>query len=292
MSKRKRRRMRFSALLFLAVFCVYGLFAKPEIPVEPVNTEPGNLQVHYIDVGQGDATLISCDGHHMLIDAGGNDKGTYVQDYLQKQGIEHLDYVIGTHPDEDHIGGLDVILYKFDTDLVMMPDYEKNTRTYDDVIQTVKNRAQKIAVPKTGQSYELGNAVFTVVAPNKIYEDGNNNSIVLLLQNGRNRFLFTGDAEAESEKDILTAGWDISADVYKVGHHGSAGSSSETFLEAVGASYGVISVGSENSYGHPNDETLQRLRDNGVQIFRTDEHGTIIAASDGEQITWDVQRNK
>lgn len=288
----KRRRIRFSALLFLAVFCVYGLFTKPEISVEPVKMEPGSLQVHYIDVGQGDATLITCDGHHMLIDAGGNDKGTYVQDYLQKQGVERLDYAIGTHPDADHIGGLDVILYKFDTDLVMMPEYEKDTRTYDDVIQTVKNRVQKMIVPEAGRNYKLGSAVFTVVAPNKKYGDGNNNSIVLLLQNGRNRFLFTGDAEEESEKDILTAGWDISADVYKVGHHGSAGSSSEAFLEAVGASYGIISVGSENSYGHPSDETLQRLRDNGIQIFRTDEQGTIIAASDGEQITWKVQRNK
>lgn len=284
MSKRRRR---FSALLFLAAFCVYGLFTKPEIAVEPVKMEPGTLKVHYIDVGQGDATLITCDGHHMLIDAGGNDKGTYVQDYLQRQGVEHLDYAIGTHPDADHIGGLDVILYKFDTDLVMMPDYEKDTRTYDDVIQTIKNRTQKLKVPEPGQSYKLGNAVFTVVAPNKKYGDGNNNSIVLVLQNGRNRFLFTGDAELEAEKDILFAGWDIAADVYKVGHHGSACSSSEAFLEAVGASCGVISVGTGNSYGHPDAGTLKRLTENGMQIIRTDEKGTIIASSDGEDITWD-----
>lgn len=246
----------------------------------------GNLEIHFIDVGQGDATLIKCDGHSMLIDAGNNDKGTLVQNYLQHQGVETLDYVIGTHPDADHIGGMDVVLYKFDCKTIIMPDVANNTRTYDDVVQTMKNKGYKTTYPVVGETYTIGGAAFTIIAPNKEYgNDMNSWSVGVLLQNGNHRFLFTGDAEEGAEQDILQNGIDISADVYKVAHHGSNTATSQAFLDAVHPTYAVISAGEGNSYGHPHAEVLNRLRAAGVSVFRTDEQGTIVASSDGTTLT-------
>lgn len=248
----------------------------------------GNLEVHYIDVDQGDSTLIESDGEYMLIDAGQNDKGLELWSYLEKQGATHLKYAIGTHPDADHIGGLDVILYRCNVDLVMMPDLKKDTRTYDDVVQTIKNKSIKQISPKVGERYSLGSATFTIVAPNENYgtDDANNWSIGILLQNGNNRFLFIGDAEKESETDMLYNGIDLRADVYKVAHHGSNTGTTQEFLNAVNPTYAVISCGEGNSYGHPHKEVLDKLKKAGIQMLRTDKQGTIIAYSDGDKITW------
>lgn len=255
----------------------------------PDTSKPeGTLEVHYIDVGQGDATLIKCGSHAMLIDGGNNNKGTTVQLYLKKQGVESLDYVIGTHPDADHIGGLDVIVYKYNCDTVIMPDYEKDTKTYQELVDVIHDKNMKITYPVVGEQYALGEAKFTIIAPNSNSYSGNANdySVAILLEYGKNRFLFTGDAEEASEAEMLTNGIDISADVYKVAHHGSRSASTQEFLNAVHPKYAVISCGEGNSYGHPHAEVLNRLRSMGVEVFRTDEQGSIIASSDGENITW------
>lgn len=255
----------------------------------PDTSKPeGTLEVHYIDVGQGDATLIKCGSHAMLIDGGNNNKGTTVQLYLKKQGVESLDYVIGTHPDADHIGGLDVIVYKYNCDTVIMPDYEKDTKTYQELVDVIHDKNMKITYPVVGEQYALGEAKFTIIAPNSNSYGGNANdySVAILLEYGKNRFLFTGDAEEASEAEMLTNGIDISADVYKVAHHGSRSASTQEFLNAVQPKYAVISCGEGNSYGHPHAEVLNRLRSMGVEVFRTDEQGSIIASSDGENITW------
>lgn len=255
----------------------------------PDTSKPeGTLEVHYIDVGQGDATLIKCGSHAMLIDGGNNNKGTTVQLYLKKQGVESLDYVIGTHPDADHIGGLDVIVYKYNCDTVIMPDYEKDTKTYQELVDVIHDKNMKITYPVVGEQYALGEAKFTIIAPNSNSYGGNANdySVAILLEYGKNRFLFTGDAEEASEAEMLTNGIDISADVYKVAHHGSRSASTQEFLNAVHPKYAVISCGEGNSYGHPHAEVLNRLRSMGVEVFRTDEQGSIIASSDGENITW------
>ena len=257
---------------------------KTENPkVENSETE---LNVHFLDVGQGDAILISCDGAYMLIDAGDNDKGTLVQNYLNKQGVEHLDYIIGTHPDADHIGGMDVILYKFDCGTVMMPEVTNDTATYRDVIDMMKEKGYQNTAPAVGDSYSLGSAQFTIVGPTDTYEDTNNNSIVILLTHGDNKFLFVGDAEEKAEEDMLAEGVSVKADVLKVGHHGSRTASSEAFLQAVEPTYAVISCGQDNSYGHPHAEALNTLRRMGVKVFRTDEQGTVVATSDGHEISW------
>ena len=253
---------------------------------EEENENLAELQVHFIDVGQGDCTLISCGSESMLIDAGDNNQGTNVQNYLQKQGIESLKYVICTHPDSDHIGGMDVILYKFDCETIFMTDEEKDTNTYRDVIDTMKGKGYKNTLPIVGESYSLEDAEFTILSPSQLSDDSNNNSISIILTHGNNNFFFTGDAESEEESDILNSGISIDADVYKVGHHGSSSSSSMELLESVSPTYAVISCGEENSYGHPHSETLNVLRAMGVKVFRTDEQGSIIAVSDGEDITW------
>jgi len=248
----------------------------------------GKMEVHYIDVGQGDSTLILCDGHAMLIDAGDYSKGTTIQNYLQKQKVTKLDYLILTHPDSDHIGGAPVIITKFEIGKVFVSNYEKDNKTYQKLIQALDNKRLKYTTPEVGTKYTLGAATITILAPNDVYDDPNNASIALMLQNGENKFLFTGDAEEDAEQDILENDIDLSADVYKAGHHGSRSSTSQELFEAVNPSCAVISCGEDNSYGHPHAETLNTFRMNGVKVYRTDEDGTIIATSDGKKITFNV----
>lgn len=263
--------------------------AENENSSEP-STEPMDqtLKVHFLDVGQGDCTLISIDGHYLLIDAGDNNKGTAVQNYLQKQGVEYIDYFILTHPDADHIGGADVIITKFDVGMVIMPDCEKDTATYRDVVSAMEYRYIAPTYPVVGTEYSLGDASFVILAPQNSYEDVNANSVVIKLTYGEDSFLFVGDCEEEEENEILESGQDISADVLKVGHHGSKSSSGEEFVSAVSPTYAVISCGEGNEYGHPHAKTLNTLRAAGVLLYRTDEQGTIIAKSNGAGITWDV----
>lgn len=249
-------------------------------------TESSVMEVHFIDVGQGDSTLVKCGDKAMLIDAGDNSEGTAIQNYLQKQGVKKLDYLILTHPDVDHIGGAPVIITKFEIDKVFISNFEKDNNTYRKLIQALDEKRLSYFTPKVGDSYTLGSAQFTILAPNGTYQSPNNASIALLLENGSNRFLFSGDAEEEAEADILANGISLSADVYQVGHHGSRTSSSQAFLEAVNPAWAVISCAEGNDYGHPHAQTLNMLRSMGIKVFRTDEQGSIVAASDGKEITW------
>ncbi len=246
----------------------------------------GELEIHYIDIGQGDATLIKYGSHAMLIDAGENDMGTQVQNYLISQNVSSLDYIIGTHPHSDHIGGMDVIIYKFDCDVVMMPDVANDTKTYRDVISAMKSKNYTNTVPVVGDTYQFGDAQFTILAPSKTYDDYNNNSIAIILQYGDRKFLFTGDAEEEAEADIVNTGINIDCDVYQVGHHGSKTSSSTKLLNAASPAYAVISCAEGNSYGHPHAKTLNEFRYRGIKVFRTDEQGTIVCTTDGTTIKW------
>ncbi len=311
MARRRRRKSRgkklFLAVLALCLAAVYPLQEQlAENSADSGRTENAaaedisaaasgvfqdgsTLEVHFLDVGQGDATLIRCGDDAMLIDAGNNSWGDDVRDYLEYQGIDDLDYVIGTHPDADHIGGLDVVMEAFDCGTVIMPDYEKDTQTYEEVIDVMNQKGLELTLPQVGTVYELGEAAFTIVAPCRDYGDNANDySVGILLEHGENRFLFTGDAEEESETDMLNSGIDLSADVFKAAHHGSRTANTEAFLERVNPDYVVISCGEGNSYGHPHAEVLNRLREMGVQVFRTDEEGTITAVSDGSSITFNV----
>lgn len=275
-------------LLYLAVTVSILLGAALPLPTTAKTVDPKTMEVHFLDVGQGDSTLITCDGHAMLIDAGDDTKGTAIQNYLKKQNIKSLDYLILTHPDADHIGGAPVIITKFDIAKVFVSNFEKDNKTYRKLIQALDDKRLKAITPAVNSKYSLGTAEFTILAPNDTYDTPNDSSIALLLKNGQNTFLFTGDAEEDAEKDILSTGIDISADVYQVGHHGSKSSTSRNFLRTVNPSYAVISCGEGNSYGHPHAETLNTLRTNGVAVYRTDEEGAIIATSDGKAISFNV----
>ncbi len=251
-----------------------------------------NLEVHFIDVGQGDATLLISDGESMLIDAGDSNQGTKIQSYLLKQGISELKYLFLTHPDSDHIGGAPVIITKFNIGTVFISGYQRTDRTNatERLQETLNYKYISPVIPSLGDNYTLGSCTIKVIGPTTYQcEEQNDASIALLVQCGNNRFIFTGDAEAFEEYSILAAGIDIKADVYKVGHHGSSSSTSDRFLRAIMPSYAVISCGRGNSYGHPHSETLQKLNSIGAAIYRTDESGNIIATSDGNTIKWNVQ---
>lgn len=256
------------------------------VPETKTSSALSDLSIHFIDVGQGDATLIVCDGHSMLIDAGDNTKGTTIQLYLSKQGVKKLDYLVLTHPDADHIGGADVIITKFDIDHIFMTDYPEDTKTYKEVLDALKQKSESWSAPAVGDEFVLGDATFTVLAPLNTYGNSNDSSIALMLCHGDNKFLFTGDCSENAEDDLIAGTQNLSADVYQVGHHGSRYSSSQALMDAVSPTYAVVSCGENNSYGHPSAEVLNRLRAMGIQVFRTDEQGSIVATSDGTDITW------
>ncbi|WP_243447460.1 MBL fold metallo-hydrolase [Clostridium tetani] len=254
------------------------------------NKITGNLKVHYIDVGQGDSILIQQDGHNMLIDAGTNATETAVVSYLKNQGVTKLNYVIGTHPHEDHIGGLEKVIDTFQVDKVFMPEINHNTQTFKSAATSIKNKGLKITTPKVGDSYSLGSAKCQILAPvNASYDNLNNYSIVTKLKFGNNSFIFMGDAESLSEGEILQKQLDISSDVLKVGHHGSRTSTTQNFLDKINPKYAVISCGKGNKYGHPMQETLNKLKDKGIKVYRTDECSNVIAISDGNNITFNTK---
>lgn len=260
-------------------------------PIDIVTApQASELKVHFIDVGQGDSILIQSGAHDMLVDAGENDKGDTVVTYLHSQGIDKLDYVIGTHPHSDHIGGLDDVIHNFTIDTLIMPAVEHTTKTYEDVLNAASGQGLKINKPEVGKTYQIGDASFQIIAPNGNYGDDLNNwSVGIKLTNGNNSFVMCGDAEGQAEAAMCTNSIDLSADILKLGHHGSNTSTSNAFLNKVNPKYAVISCGLGNSYGHPHQETMDKLIAKGVQIFRTDEQGTIIATSDGSKISWSTQ---
>lgn len=245
------------------------------------------LAVHFLDVGQADCILVQTPaGYNMLIDAGNNADAGFITSYLDSLGIKRLDIVIGTHPHEDHIGSLDTIIHRYYIGQVYMPKVTTTTKTFEDVLLAVKEKALRISTAKAGATITLDPEVkMEFLAPNSDnYDDLNDYSAVLKLTYGKTSFLFTGDAEAVSENEMLAAGYDLSSDVLKVGHHGSDSSSSETFIRKVSPKYAVISVGKGNSYGHPSPIILNRLKNYGIEILRTDLDGTIVITSDGKTI--------
>ncbi|MBN3346578.1 MBL fold metallo-hydrolase [Clostridium botulinum] len=282
-------------LLFLALFLLVtssSVCAKSSS--KSLNGKEKNIgivTVHYINVGQGDSILIQQDGHNMLIDAGTNTAESTVVNYLKSKGITRLDYIIGTHPHEDHIGGLDKVIDNFTVDKVIMPKVTHTTQTFKDVITSMQNKRLKITISKVGDKYSLGVADFTILAPNNSsYSNLNNYSVVIKLKFGNRSFIFTGDAESLSEGEILAKQLDISGDVLKLGHHGSRTSTSQNFLDKVNPSYAIISCGKNNKYNHPHQETLNKIKAKNIKVYRTDEVGTIIATSNGSDLNFNVKQ--
>ncbi len=258
-------------------------------PQAPPNQTYSEMKVHFIDVGQADSTLIESNGKYMLIDAGNQADGSMLVSYLRSQGVSTLDYFIGTHPHEDHMGGAVAIINAFEIKTFIIPPKEHTAQFYENMLDTLISKDMQLTKPNVGDKYSLGNASFIITGPVGTYGDELNNwSVGVKLTNGSNSFIFAGDAESEAEYDILSKS-DISGDVLRVNHHGSDSSTSNSYLNEVNPKYAVISVGSYNSYGHPTADVINKLKSKGVKIFRTDAQGTIIATSNGTDISWSCE---
>lgn len=262
--------------------------AVPDISAS-IPPEGSTFQIQFIDVGQADAALISCDNHYMLIDGGNRDDSSRIYSVLQAAGINHLDIVVGSHAHEDHIGGLSGAFQAADADLVLSPVTEYDSKVFETFKSKAAEKGSGLTVPPTGSTYALGSATVKILGLNG-GEDTNDTSIILKITYGETSFLFTGDAEYDGEHAVLDRGADLSATVLKVGHHGSDTSTCYPFLRTVMPQYAVISVGAGNSYGHPADDTLSKLRDAGVEVFRTDLQGDIFCSSDGKTVSFETQK--
>lgn len=245
----------------------------------------GEMAVHFIDVGQGDSTLLECGGEYVLIDAGEREYGSKVVDYIEQQGADSLKYVIATHPHSDHVGGLKEVIECIDCENFITSETDQTTHTWMNVLKAVDEYDVNYIDAAVGDTYTFGTAQFTILAPNSAsYSGYNNYSVAARVTFGITAFMLTGDAEKQSESEMLSLGTELSADVLKCGHHGSSTSSTAGFLKAVDPDYAVISCGKNNEYGHPHKETLKKLALLGTQVYRTDTMGTIVAVSDGESI--------
>lgn len=258
------------------------------------DTPQADLDVHYIDVGQGDSILVVCNGEAMLIDGGDNSAEDILPAYLRQQGITKLRCIVATHPHADHCGGLDAVAQSVDFDTVYTSCIDYDTKSFRDFLETVEAKGGTLTFPEVDSSFDLGGATVTVLGPRtyNVPETWNNASIVLRLTYGDTSFLFTGDMEQEEETELLEAGCDVSCDVLKVGHHGSRTSSGYRLLYEAAPTAAVISCGTGNDYGHPHKQALSRLQDAGVSyILRTDESGSIVFHSDGTNLTYTTEYN-
>ena len=262
------RRFVFVAL----VVCVLLLFC----------TGYGELEVHFIDVGQGDAALILCDGESMLIDGGSSESAEKIYSYI-RNAVDHLDCIIATHPHKDHIDGIPSVLNAVPVDMILSPVKEWDSKSFKSIIKYANAQGTQIVVPNEGDTIKIGGSTVEIVHcwPEAWLE--NDMSIVCRLDYGSTSILFMGDAEEMSEYMIMDSSYNISSDVIKIAHHGSKYSSTKSFIKAVNPQYAVISCGAGNEYAHPHQEVLDRL--GGVTVLRTDLNGTIIVKSDGKEIS-------
>ncbi|WEK53461.1 MAG: MBL fold metallo-hydrolase [Candidatus Cohnella colombiensis] len=283
-------RKKWLLLILVVILALTGCATKATtsrtVPTSNEINPSHGLQVHFIDVGQGASQLIiGPTGKTILIDAGNNDQEKVVVTYLKQQKISRLDIVIGTHPDADHVGGLDAVIDSFEIGKVYMPKIQSNTKTFEDVLIAIKNKGLKVSTAKAGLilDWEPGITV-NMIAPVEQSKDTNEMSAVVHLTYGNVAFLFTADAEAKSEQAMLDSKVNLKSDVLMVGHHGSDSSTTQAFLDAVQPSLAVIQVGKDNKYGHPKKTILDRLRASGVTILRNDLLGSIVVTSDGNEI--------
>ena len=251
--------------------------------------------MHFIDVGQGDSTLVISQGEAMLIDSGDKDDSNKIEKYLEKQGVTELKYLIATHPHADHIGEMSEIIDQFQVDKFIMPkvkaDMTPTTTIYEKMLKSIKTKGLKITQAKP-MEFELGSCKVELFTPKKDYDNLNNYSTLVKITDGENSFLITGDCETTEEKDILSQGYDVSAKVLKAGHHGSSTSSGVDFLNKVMPRYAVISCGKGNKYGHPHEETVTRLKKYASHLYVTADVGTIVFSSDGEGLSVSAEKGE
>lgn len=297
---KRRRRFAFSVLsLLLCCSCLLFSSCTLEIPQpssatkEAVSQTSGsNALVYFLDVGQGDSELIRLpNGGNILIDAGTTDGADALVRYLKNLGVAKIDALIATHPHEDHIGGMTKVIKNFEIGKIYQPKVAANqtptTKCYENMLDAISDKGLKITQGKAGMTVlDEGKTKLEFLAPNSSkYSDLNSYSIVAKFTFGSDRILFMGDADTDSEKEMLKKGYDLQCDILKCGHHGSSTASSAAFLKAVNPQYAVISCGVNNDYGHPHKEVLNRLDKMNVSVYRTDKQNTILAHCTGSGIT-------
>lgn len=275
-------------IIIILFILIIGAFAKEKLeetkePNVEVNNITSDLEIYFFDVGQADSILIKEDEYTMLIDGGNVLDGENIYNYIKTElNINDLDIVVGTHPHEDHIGGLPFIINNLEIGTIYLPNATTTTKIFESLLDAIENNDYKITVPKINQEIKLNNMNFKVLYTGKDESDLNNTSIVLKLIYGNTSYLLTGDATDKTEEKLLSK--DINADVLKVGHHGSSYSSTNDFLDKVNPKYAIIQVGKNNKYNHPTKKTLNKLNERNIKIYRTDLDGTIKLTSDGNNI--------
>lgn len=269
-------------------FNIFELFGEKQKVADPLPVpEDGEVIYHFIDVGQGDAILITTPDGNMLIDTSIQGAREELTSYLDAAGVKDITYLVLTHPDADHIGNADHIILNYNVENVILTDHVSTSKTYERMLDAIEEKNVNTIIPKSGDVFRLGALTNTVIAPNDDYDDPNEMSIVIKSVYGDTSVMLTGDAEVESEGDIVKR-WSaatLKCDILKVGHHGSTTSTTDAFLNAVDPEIAVISCGEGNKYGHPHDETIEKLTAKGITIYRTDTDGSIIFKTDGKEIT-------
>ncbi len=300
MSKRnlKKGKLSIVAVIIIVIILIAGSKVIPQNIWDSFYEKTGitdslsssaGMAVHFVDVGQGDCTIIESGGKVMLIDSGEADKSQTVINYLENLGVEKLDYCIATHPHSDHIGSMASVLSSFNTEKLIMPELSEinipTTSLYEDFIISAQENCDEIIAAEAGYTYSMGDVEIQILGPCSQDEDLNNMSVVAKITYGDASFLITGDCSFDEEDDIMDNYYNyLDCDVLKVGHHGSAGSTSADWLEAIEPEIAVISVGKGNSYGHPKKKVLSLLEDFDCTVYRTDKNGSIVFETDGESI--------
>ena len=283
---------RIAKFIFILVVIATGLFAY-KFGVFNENSKKDTFVVHFIDVGQGNAVLLEIDNHFALIDGGDADSVMIVTEYLEHQGVEKLDYIVATHYDTDHLYGIVNIMYRFDVGEIIAPNYKVNTKIYNSFQKSLKAIGKTSRQPSAGEVLNMHGVKMICVSPcSDEYENENDYSIGFKIVYEENSFLLCGDATKHSEKDMLDNNIDLDSDVYMVSHHGSSTSSTKSFLNEVTPAISIISVGSDNDFGHPTKKVLSRLKSVDSKIYRTDQLGNIIISSDGNNMSVECDNKK
>ncbi|MDQ0338866.1 beta-lactamase superfamily II metal-dependent hydrolase [Caldalkalibacillus uzonensis] len=249
----------------------------------------GNMIAHFIDVDQGDATLLEGPDFTVLIDAGRHDRDDVVP-YLKSVGVEYIDLIIGTHPHADHIGQLDRVLAEFPVQEVWMSGDTHSTRTFERAVEAILQSDATYYEPRAGETFEIGSLRIEVVHPETLTGDLDEGSISIRAVYGEVALLFTGDAGQASEQEMIARGHQLQADIFQLGHHGSSTSNGEEFLQAVKPKVAIYSAGQDNSYGHPHREVVQLISSLNIPLYGTAEHGTIWVITDGAEFSVDYER--
>lgn len=246
-----------------------------------------NMTVHYLDVGEGLSVFVQVGDQNLIYDGGGRQSSSFVVSYLKKLGVKEIDYLISSHYDADHLAGLIGCLNAFEVHHIIGAGYEHDSDLYQSFVDTAAEKELPIQHPKVGNTFKLNTSTITILSPGSIQEESNANSVAMKIQNGDHSFILTGDANIAAESEMCASGINLDCDVLSIAHHGSASSTSMAFLEKTLPDFSIISCGSDNQYGHPHQDVLDKLSVIETELFRSDLQGTIIANSDGKKLTWD-----